>query len=279
MKDTGERHILNGSFKNKSELYLHLMHIATYEYAEKFTAGKKVLDFGCGSGYGSHMLSLKAKSVTGVDISREAVDFARKEYPSPNLTFMTIPELGIEKFDVITSFQVIEHVPDDQAYASTLQKLLNPGGMLMISTPDKKHRLFRYQQPWNIFHLREYSPESLTNLLERHFDKVEILKIGSDSDLVLEEIKRTRKERLLVLPSTLSIYPYSLRVFLLKLQKKAFDYLKKLKSGNNIPATGKIAQNNFNSEYSSDVILFQKDMQYSTDLLAVCINEEKDQKI
>jgi ribosomal protein L11 methylase PrmA len=56
MKDTGERHILNENFNNKSELYLHLMHIATYEYAKNFVKNKKVLDYGCGSGYGTHML-------------------------------------------------------------------------------------------------------------------------------------------------------------------------------------------------------------------------------
>lgn len=276
MKDTGERHIIHQQFANKSELYLHLMHIATYEYAKKLIKDKKVLDYGCGSGYGSHMLSLTAASVTGVDISKEAVDFANNEYKAPNLNFKTIAELGNEKFDVITSFQVIEHVPDDKKYTSALKQLLNPGGILIISTPDKKYRLFNYiQQPWNIFHLKEYTPESLQKLLKKYFKQVEILKIGSDSDLILEEIKRTKKQRIAVLPSTLSIYPYSLRVFLLNVQKNIFELLRKIRTGNKIPLRSEDNTSaDFASQYSHQDIVFKKEMQYSTDLLAICKNEE-----
>jgi len=277
MKDTGERHIIPHHFTNKSELYLHIMHIATYEYAKKFVGDKKVLDYGCGSGYGSHMLSETAASVTGVDISKEAVDFADREYKSGNLNFKTIAELGNEKFDIITSFQVIEHVPDDKKYTATLKQLLNPGGLLIISTPDKKHRLFNYiQQPWNIFHLKEYTPESLEKLLKKYFTKVEILKIGSDSDLIHEEITRTRKQRLALLPSTLIIYPHFLKVFLLNLQKKAFDLVKKIRNRNN-----KQSQSQHNTspdlagKYSHEDIVFDKEMSYSTDLLAICKNEEQ----
>lgn len=275
MKDTGERHILNENFNNKSELYLHLMHIATYEYAKNFVKNKKLLDYGCGSGYGTHMLSQVAENVTGADISEEAVDFARKEFHSPNLRFMKIAELGNEKFDIITSFQVIEHVPNDYEYTDKLKKLLNPGGVLIISTPDKTHRLFKYiQQPWNIFHLKEYTAESLEKTLFKHFKKVEILKIGSDSDLVFEEIKRTKKQRIAVLPATLSIYPYFLRVSLLKLQKNIFDFIKKLKSGSRQYPSQNNRGNDFASQYSYKDILFKKDMQYSTDLLAICTKEE-----
>lgn len=275
MKDTGERHILNENFNNKSELYLHLMHIATYEYAKNFVKNKKVLDYGCGSGYGTHMLSQVAENVTGADISEEAVDFARKEFHSPNLRFMKIAELGNEKFDIITSFQVIEHVPNDYEYTDKLKKLLNPRGVLIISTPDKTHRLFKYiQQPWNIFHLKEYTAESLEKMLLKHFKKVEMLKIGSDSDLVFEEIKRTKKQRIAVLPATLSIYPYFLRVSFLKLQKNIFDFIKKLKSGSRQYPSQNNRGNDFASQYSYKDILFKKDMQYSTDLLAICTKEE-----
>lgn len=275
MKDTGERHIIHHQFTNKSELYLHLMHIATYEYAKKFVKDKKVLDYGCGSGYGSHMLSETAASVTGVDISKEAVDFAAQEYQSLNLNFKTIPELGNEKFDVITSLQVIEHVPDDKEYSLALKQLLNPGGILIISTPDKKHRLFNYiQQPWNIFHLKEYTPQSLEKLLKKYFKQVEILKIGSDADLIHEEIKRTRKQRIALLPSTLSLYPYSLKISLLNIQKKVFDLLRKIRNRDNKSVSSLNISTDFASQYSYEDILFNKEMPYSTDLLAICKNEE-----
>lgn len=277
MKDTGERHIIHHHFTNKSELYLHLIHIATYEYAKMFISGKRVLDYGCGSGYGSHMLSETAASVTGVDISKEAVDFADREYKSGNLNFKTIAELGNEKFDVITSFQVIEHVPDDKEYAGKLKQLLNPGGILIISTPDKKHRLFNYiQQPWNIYHLKEYTPETLEKLLKKYFRQVEILKIGSDADLIHEEIRRTRKQRIALLPSTLCIYPHALKIFLLNIQKKAFELLRKIRSGNNTQSQSQqYISTGFIGQYSHEDILLRKEMPYSTDLLAICKNEEQ----
>lgn len=274
MEHTGERHILNGKFSNKSELYIHLMHIATYEYAKRFVINKKVLDFGCGSGYGTKMLAESAESVTGVDISKEAIDFAGKNYPSSNLDFKTIPNISGEKFDVITSFQVIEHVPNDNKYIDDLKKLLNPGGYLLISTPDKTNRLFNYiQQPWNVFHLKEYTAGSLKSLLQKHFNHVDVLKIGSEADFVLDEINRTKKQKTMTLPCTLSIYPYSLRVFLLKTLTGLFEWKRKLKPGTKKEVTENNPADNFVSKYSHTDIIIEKEMQYSTDLLAVCIKE------
>ncbi|MBB4805116.1 2-polyprenyl-3-methyl-5-hydroxy-6-metoxy-1,4-benzoquinol methylase [Chryseobacterium defluvii] len=274
MEHTGERHILNGNFNNKSAFYIHLMHMATYEYAKEFVKGKKVLDFGCGSGYGTQMLSENAESIVGADVSREAIEFAKKNYTSPNLGFKTIPELGGEKFDVITSFQVIEHVPNDTQYLNDLKKLLNPGGCLLISTPDKKNRLFNYiQKPWNIFHIKEYTFEGLESLLKRHFKKAEVLRIGSDSDLVLEEISRTRKQKMITLPFTLSIYPYPLRVFLLNTLKYAFELKNKIRPGKkNTPVTNNTTPD-FVSQYSSGDIVIRKEIEHSTDLFAICIQE------
>lgn len=274
MEDTGERHILNGHFNNKSELYLHLLHIATYEYAENFVKNKTVLDFGCGSGYGTEMLSKNAAKVTGVDISQEAVDYAKKTFVSHNLEFKMISELTDQKFDIITSFQVIEHVPNDVEYIKTLKKFLNPGGHLLISTPDKTHRLFSYiQKPWNIFHLKEYTSESLENLLRKQFAKVEILKIGSDSDLVLDEIIRTKKQKLITLPCTVFFYPKALRAFLLKSQKQLFELKNKHKPSNNNSITENSKSDDFTSKYSSKNIIFKKDLDLSTDLFAICFKD------
>ncbi|WPO83987.1 class I SAM-dependent methyltransferase [Chryseobacterium sp. JJR-5R] len=274
MKDTGERHILNKDFKNKPELYLHLVHVATYEYAKQFTAGKKVLDFGCGSGYGAKMLSETAEYVFGVDISQEAVDFAKKEYISPNLDFITYSGLGNEKFDVITSFQVIEHVKNDSEYITQLKKLLAPKGILLISTPDRKNRLFNYiQKPWNIFHLKEYSYKSLKQLLENHFSTVEILKIGSDCDLVFEEIARTKRQRNITLPATLFFYPDFVRITLLKMQRFLFESLKSIKSGSMKSESIDLSNNTFISDYTYEDILFEKELKYSTDLLVITKND------
>src|SRR5262249_57123529 len=62
-------------------------HIARYAFAARLARGKRVLDAGCGAGYGSAELARWAQSVTGVDVSCEAIDFARENYPLPNVRF------------------------------------------------------------------------------------------------------------------------------------------------------------------------------------------------
>ncbi|WP_447951040.1 class I SAM-dependent methyltransferase [Chryseobacterium koreense] len=271
MEITGERHVLTGDFSNLAEYYNHLMHLATYQYAEKFIAGKKVLNFGCGSGYGSSLLSKAAQSVIGADISREAVDFANEKYAAKNLSFRTINEIGGEKFDAITSFQVIEHVSNYQEYVKTLKKLLKPDRILLISTPDRENRLYSFQQPWNIFHLKEYSGKSLKNALTKEFKQVKILKMTAEKDLVMSEISRTLKQKKITLPSTLPFYPNFLRVFLLKLQSNIFEKVKRAVSKS--PKSTGISQNStpdFIQKYSVNNIKFEENPELSTDLLAIC---------
>ncbi len=231
MDTTDQRLKLNESVENEAELYNHLMHVATYQFAARLASGKKILDYGCGSGYGAHLLSATAFHVTGVDLDESAVRYARDKYHADNLMYKLIPEVTNEKFDIISSFQVIEHVRDDKAFIEKLKSMLNPGGCILISTPDKKNRLFRFiQKPWNIYHLREYSVKSLDELLKPHFSRVEILKIGSTTDLVKEEISRTKKQRLISLPFTLFIYPNAVRVFMLNLAATLFQLTKKIAS-------------------------------------------------
>jgi 2-polyprenyl-3-methyl-5-hydroxy-6-metoxy-1,4-benzoquinol methylase len=270
VNNTGERHIINQEIIDETEYYIHLMHIATYQFALKYVQGKRVLDYGCGSGYGSQMLSSLADKVIGVDVSVEAIEFANRNYSSGNIIFKDISELGDEKFDVITSFQVIEHVTDDKEYIRKLKKMLNPDGCLLISTPDKKNRLFNFiQKPWNVFHLREYSGTSLTNLLLNYFTEVEVLNIGSEYDFVMKEISRTKKQRIITLPCTLIFYPDFLRIFLLNFQASIYKALNKLRKGKKIKKTF-VHQDDFKKKYSVEDIEINRSLTLSTDLLAIC---------
>jgi 2-polyprenyl-3-methyl-5-hydroxy-6-metoxy-1,4-benzoquinol methylase len=273
MKNTGERHILTEDIKDEAEYYNHFMHIATYQFALKHVKGKRVLDYGCGSGYGSHMLSSIADYVFAVDISEEAVNYAKKCYKANNLVFKAISELSNEKFDVITSFQVIEHVPNGKEYIKKLKDLLNPEGCLLISTPDKSYRLFNYiQKPWNIFHLKEYTSKGLNNLLQKCFNKVEILKIGANADFVMKEISRTKKQRLITLPCTLFFYPNFLRVLLLNFQATIYNKINTLRKSKELQATNSNHQIDFKTKFSIEDIYIASNIEFSTDLLAICIN-------
>ncbi|MFA5327131.1 MAG: class I SAM-dependent methyltransferase [Prolixibacteraceae bacterium] len=272
MENTGERHILDEDISDEAEYYNHLMHIATYQFALKYVKGKRVLDYGCGSGYGSYMLSDVADNVTAVDISDEAILFAKSCYNANNLVFNSTSELLNEKYDVITSFQVIEHVVSDKEYIEKLKNLLNPEGCLLISTPDKNVRLFNYiQKPWNIFHLKEYTSNGLLKLLQNYFDTVEVLKIGSDADFIVKEISRTKKQRLLTLPCTLFFYPNFLRIFLLNFQVRIYNAINKYRKNNKVTPKNSKHSIDFKTKHSINDINIAANMEFSTDLLAICL--------
>jgi len=118
-------------------------HVERYLLAQKYCSDKNVLDAACGCGYGSNILSQNAGSVTGVDFSNEAIEYAKIHWNRQNIIFKTydlnsnISNLG--KFDVIVSFETIEHL--DASINHTLEKFcvnLNPGGILIISHPEKE---------------------------------------------------------------------------------------------------------------------------------------------
>src|SRR6478672_5937483 len=91
-------------------------HMARYHFAVRLARGKRVLDAGCGAGYGSAALAEVADNVTGVDVALEAIEFARANYQAPNLFFEQASVTRIPfpdgAFDLIAAFEVIEHLED-----------------------------------------------------------------------------------------------------------------------------------------------------------------------
>lgn len=220
MPVTGER-VVEAEYKKTEAGYaIYLMHQASYILAEKWIQGKSVLDYGCGSGYGAAKLAERAFSVCAVDVSEEAISYARKHYGKPNLSFERIqPELDLpyssNQFDVVTSFQVIEHVSDDNHYIREAYRVLKPGGVFLIITPDRTHRLLPLQAPWNRWHIREYSPKSLGHLISPIFSESKRLAMGARGRVSEIELKRYKSLKWITLPVTLPIFPFSLRAALL----------------------------------------------------------------
>jgi len=122
--------------------------------------GASVLDFGCGDGKFSALLSERGPSfLAGVDISEKAVEFAKKHIPAGSFTALTQPPLPFpdNTFDAVFSLDVIEHIPDSDAatWKKELLRVLKPGGKLLITVPSKTKNL-------DPKHFRHYSPEELT---------------------------------------------------------------------------------------------------------------------
>ncbi len=154
-------------------------HKLTYEYALQFVEGKRVLDAGCGTGYGSNMLASRAHRVSAIDLSNEAIDYCHAHYAAPNLDFiqMDVTQLGFRRaFDVAVSFQVIEHLSDPGAILISLKQAVMPGGTILLATPNV--RAPRTGDAANPFHCSEMSYEQLHALLGTHFSSFRILGIG-----------------------------------------------------------------------------------------------------
>lgn len=138
-----------------------------------------MLDYGSGEGYGSALLASAAKSVLGVDIDLAAVAHAREVYGSNSearfelLTDHRIPAEDAT-FDLITCFEVIEHVPNPFEVIAELSRLLKRDGILLISTPNKAEYSDANNYK-NEFHVKEFYIEEFREFLASHFALVDFL--------------------------------------------------------------------------------------------------------
>jgi GT2 family glycosyltransferase/SAM-dependent methyltransferase len=145
-------------------------HLHRYFFALQFCAGKRVLDIASGEGYGSALLASVANSVVGVDVAAEAIQHAAENYAADNLSFLCgdtrrIP-LSAGSVEVVVSFETIEHLGEQEEFIREIKRVLRPGGLLILSTPDRE---FFASSPPNPFHVKELSRADFQAFLGEHF--------------------------------------------------------------------------------------------------------------
>ncbi|MCX6799863.1 MAG: class I SAM-dependent methyltransferase [Candidatus Falkowbacteria bacterium] len=150
-------------------------HVVRYQFASRFVQSKVVLDIACGSGYGSQILALAgAAQVIGVDIDKQAIDLANSKNQSKNINYInsdaTKLNLGNESIDVIVSFETIEHLKNPEEYLKELKRVLKVDGIALISTPN-----LEVSKNHNPFHIKEYTKDEFTRLLQGSFQESSIL--------------------------------------------------------------------------------------------------------
>ena len=154
-------------------------HLARYRFAARLLPGVgRVLDAGCGAGYGTAELAKSCSAVLGIDISEEAVAHARSSYP--NLSFEQASCLAIpaetKAFRIVTAFEVIEHLDDWRGFLREVSRVLDDAGLLLVSTPNRLYyEESRRQAGPNPFHVHEFTGEEFRSELEQVFPHVKLL--------------------------------------------------------------------------------------------------------
>ena len=147
-------------------------HEDRYDYILQRVAGKEVLDIACGSGYGTYLLAHKgnASKVVGVDLNDQAVKYGNHRYSHPNIKRIVgdATEVTFEKqFDVVVSFETIEHIPHVQKFVQNIYQNLKVGGILAISTPVV---IKTTETPFNPFHIVEWSHEDFLAIFKNQYE-------------------------------------------------------------------------------------------------------------
>jgi ubiquinone/menaquinone biosynthesis C-methylase UbiE len=164
LSDDGERMV---PYHHKGQL-MYAEHLTRYQAVMDLVKGKVVLDIASGSGYGTKLISAKAKKVYGVDVSTEAIEYSEKQYGAQNITYLlgNGEEIPLEdnSVDVVVTFETIEHIENYKKFLDEISRVLKDDGIAIVSTPND---LEFYEG--NHFHLHEFTESELTNLLKKKF--------------------------------------------------------------------------------------------------------------
>ncbi len=167
---------------------IHQRLLEAYYLSGSFLKGD-LLEVGCGEGRGISVVLPHCDSYTGIDKIEEVISALRGKFPEQTFIAGNIPPMDMfedASFDCIVSFQVIEHIRDDRTYLQELHRVLKPGGVALLTTPNRKMSLSR--NPW---HIREYTAEELTSLAGEYFPSVEMKGItGNDKVMKYYELNK-----------------------------------------------------------------------------------------
>ena len=199
LKFTGERAV-----PDKTPYAIYQEHINRYVFASRFIKNKIVLDVACGTGYGSdYLIKNGAKKVIGVDISDDAINYVKNAYEKQNLIFMQGSATNLpfqdESFDIIVSFETIEHLKEYEKFLIGCRMVLKDGGLFICSTPNKRISSPHTEKPLNPFHVKEFYHEEFYELLNEYFTNVDLYG-QRDISLIKRRIVRLGGKMLSIIP-------------------------------------------------------------------------------
>lgn len=176
------------SDKILSDNPIHQRLLKAYIEAKPYIQGK-ILELGCGEGRGIEEIAPLADQYTGIDKIETVINRLKGHFPSYRFESGSFPPVPFpdQSFDTVVTFQVIEHVKKDRDFLSEIYRILTPGGVALVTTPNIKMTLTR--NPW---HIREYTSEELKAMCEEVFDEVEMMGIAGN-EKVMDYYEKNRK--------------------------------------------------------------------------------------
>ncbi len=154
-------------------------HISRYRFALPAARGARVLDAGCGTGFGAGFLARGgARCVTALDVSVEAVTATLRDHGTSGVRVVQADVCALPfakaSFDFITCFETLEHVADADSLVAELRRVLTLAGRLFVSTPNGELTGGAHRRPANPFHVREFDASGLRAVLGRRFAEVRL---------------------------------------------------------------------------------------------------------
>ena len=192
---------------------IHQRLFKAYVVAKDYIRGH-LLEVGCGEGRGIETMLPLADSFTAVDKIEPVINSLQQRFPTGKFMAMNIPPLsGLadNTYDSIVSFQVIEHIQNDALFLKEIHRVLKPGGVALLTTPNRSMSLSR--NPW---HIREYLPQELANLAKKFFPQVDMKGITGNKK-VMEYHEENRRSVNRIMRFDILNLQYRLPAFMLRL--------------------------------------------------------------
>ncbi|MEM7250894.1 MAG: class I SAM-dependent methyltransferase [Pseudomonadota bacterium] len=193
----GERSLATERWRSAIEYALYLEHLVEYDWVKSFCPNQRVIELGCGFGYGTRRVAEVADQVVAYDVDDELLS-QLQPFATDNLTFAMYDgdrlPLADDAVDVAFSLHVVEHVDDPKAFLEEQRRVTRPGGAVLVGTPNGAERLLPGQRPWNPYHLREYRPAEFVSLMQSVFPTFEVFGVfAAESIQRLQDAKMRRR--------------------------------------------------------------------------------------
>lgn len=263
--------VRTAEFRNIEEYLLFLIHLKAYEEAASRGQGKTVLDIGCNNGYGTAVIAANCRKAVGIDVSPRAIREAQRMFASKGIEFQLVDgkRLPFEdaSFDLVTCYQVIEHIGDCGSFLSEIKRVLARGACLLIATPNARIRLDSTRKPWNPLHVREFNAGELLSLLRTYFHDVRLQGLSAKEPLYSIELGRMNKEKARFAARRMSPLRTKIKGILpgpvLSGIRAALDGVKRVRS--------RASDSSLLQRYSTaDLFYRDDDLDNALDLMAIC---------